>query len=393
MSRKQNPPNYPRKAHASGQARIRISGVDCYLGVWGTPESHAEYQRRIQEWRAGHRVLTGSRRGGARTVADLLAPVAAHVAARYRQPDGKPSAEVAGYRAALRPVRELYGDVPVQDFGPLALQAVRQTWIDRGVSRGVINQWTARIVRMWRWAASQELIPYTLAEALGTVRGIPMGTPGVTDRPDVPPVPQADLDATLAQLGHVLRAAVRLQLLTAARPGEILRLRPCDLDRSPRVEIERGHWLDTGGRVWVKVFRRGDDHGGHKNAGRGHGRILLFGPKAQAVLTPFLDRDPLAYLFRPQETLDAQANGRRATAKREHYTVDKLGQAVRRACLRAGVPNWHPHQLRHSAATHLVEQFGWEVAQLVLGHRTLSATRIYAANRYGKAVEAIFQVG
>lgn len=54
---------------------------------------------------------------------------------------------------------------------------------------------------------------------------------------------------------------------------------------------------------------------------------------------------------------------------------------------------WSPHQLRHSAATRLVEQFGWDVARIVLGHRTVDATRIYALDNIAKAMEAVGRVG
>ena len=50
------------------------------------------------------------------------------------------------------------------------------------------------------------------------------------------------------------------------------------------------------------------------------------------------------------------------------YTVGSYRKAIRRACLKANVPIWHPHQLRHTAATNIRCQFGLEVAQAVLGH-------------------------
>ena len=40
--------------------------------------------------------------------------------------------------------------------------------------------------------------------------------------------------------------------------------------------------------------------------------------------------------------------------------------------------HWHPHQLRHNVATRLRKDFGIDVAQMVLGHKTLSVTQVYA---------------
>ena len=44
---------------------------------------------------------------------------------------------------------------------------------------------------------------------------------------------------------------------------------------------------------------------------------------------------------------------------------------------------WHPHQLRHNAATRLRKEFGLEAAQVILGHKTLAVTEVYA----GRSVE------
>ncbi len=36
---------------------------------------------------------------------------------------------------------------------------------------------------------------------------------------------------------------------------------------------------------------------------------------------------------------------------------------------------WHPHQLRHTAATELRRAYGVEAARIILGHASLDATR------------------
>ena len=38
---------------ASGRAVVRLGGRDVYLGEYGSPESHEEYERVIAEWRSG----------------------------------------------------------------------------------------------------------------------------------------------------------------------------------------------------------------------------------------------------------------------------------------------------------------------------------------------------
>jgi integrase len=55
--------------------------------------------------------------------------------------------------------------------------------------------------------------------------------------------------------------------------------------------------------------------------------------------------------------------------------------------------NWHPHQLRHNAATFLRQEFGVEAARLILGHRSVAVTELYAELNHNKAVEIIAKVG
>lgn len=54
---------------------------------------------------------------------------------------------------------------------------------------------------------------------------------------------------------------------------------------------------------------------------------------------------------------------------------------------------WHPHQLRHNAATYLRHEFGIEVAQLILGHQSADVTEIYAEQDLNKAKDIIGRVG
>jgi integrase len=55
--------------------------------------------------------------------------------------------------------------------------------------------------------------------------------------------------------------------------------------------------------------------------------------------------------------------------------------------------SWHPHQLRHNAATFLRKEFGLETARIILGHRSAVITEVYAEQDKEKALEAIVKVG
>jgi len=54
---------------------------------------------------------------------------------------------------------------------------------------------------------------------------------------------------------------------------------------------------------------------------------------------------------------------------------------------------WHPHQLRHAAGSRLRKEFGVEAAQVILGHKTLSVTELYAEKNVEAARRIMAQVG
>jgi len=54
---------------------------------------------------------------------------------------------------------------------------------------------------------------------------------------------------------------------------------------------------------------------------------------------------------------------------------------------------WHPHQLRHSAATLLRRQYGVEAARLSLGHTSVDTTELYAEADTAKAEAIMAEVG
>ena len=175
---------------------------------------------------------------------------------------------------------------------------------------------------------------------------------------------------------------VRLQQLTGMRSGELVRLRAAD--------------VETGGGVWL--YRPA----GHKTAHHGHARLIPIGPEAQRVLRPLLGPDPQAFAFSPararaernaakraarmtkvQPSQACRTKGGPAKAPRERYDTGTYYRAVDYAIRRArkagvAVADWHPHQLRHSAATRIRRERGLDAARAVLGHRSLAVADTYA---------------
>src|SRR6202043_3266385 len=97
--------------------------------------------------------------------------------------------------------------------------------------------------------------------------------------------------------GEVVCARVLMQRYTGARPGEVIVRRPCDIDRDPQTGIAWEYRLQT-----------------HKGEHHEQDRSLFLGPRAQKVLTPFLDRHPESYCFSPSEAM-AEFRARQRSAR------------------------------------------------------------------------------
>jgi integrase len=383
LSRK--PPKLSK--HSSGQAFVRVDGANRYLGRWGSAEARAAYREFARQWKpappkqaapAMDRVM----------VVEVLAAYVEHATKVY------PPQTLAMYRVPVKLTREMFGDTPAKDFGPLKLEKVREAFVGRGMSRSVANRYTRLVVKMFRWAVSREMArPETLTR-LATLEPLRRGQPGLRENPPVKPVDDATIEKTLPHLPSTVGAMVRLQRLTGARPGEITAMRPSDIDRA--------------GDVWRYI----PEH--HKNEHRGHARTILLGPRAQEILKPFLARHALSYCFDPREAVAEMretrrkgrktplgyGNGPGTNVKRkpaivagDRYTTTSYSKAVVRGAAKAGVASWSPNQLRHSLATDVRQRFGLEAAQVALGHARRTTTEIYAEPDLSRAETALRAIG
>jgi integrase len=407
-------PSY-RKHKPTGQAVVTLNGRDHYLGRYGTAASKAEYDRLVSEWLAGGRQLSGQ--DGDLTVNELLLAYMRHADQHYRKPDGQPTRQLELVRLAMRPLKALYGYTKAAEFGPLALKAVRQRLIDQGtMCRSTINEHVAKIKRLFAWGVENELVPASVFHGLQAVRGLQAGRTEAKDHPPVRPVPQAFIGATLPFCPPHVQSMIGLQLVSGMRPGEVCMMRPIDIDMT--------------GKIWV--YRPGSDqgqHGTHKTAYLGKEREIYLGPQAQDIIRPLLPLDTRAYIFSPLESERIRhAEQRRnrksrlspSQAKRtprrnpkrspgDCYDTHSYRRAIKRACQLADnraheehpeivadeaiIPEWHPNQLRHNAATRLRKEFGVELARIILGHATAFTTEIYAEADRAHAMEVIGKVG
>jgi integrase len=373
------------RRHRSGRAFVQLNGKRIYIGPWGDPATERKYAALIADWLANNRRLPLE--PAEMTIADLLLRYLDYAENYYLDGEGRPTSQLGEIKVAMRPLKNLYADSPAKDFGPLRLKACRAVWLEEDLSRKTINSRVQIIRRIFKWGVANELLPVTVWQALEAVEGLRRGRGRVKEHSRVQPVPEADIEAVLESVASPVAAVIRLQLTTAARPSELLELRPVDIDME--------------GAVWVARIRN------HKTSRQGKERLLFFGPRAQAILKPFLLRPADAYLFSPREAVEEYAAAapthRRSDQKPnktrtsrnigEKYTADSYRRSITRVCISKGISPWTPYQLRHNAATRIRRDYNLEAAQLVLGHADLSVTQVYAEANYQKALQIALEIG
>jgi integrase len=270
------------------------------------------------------------------------------------------SREAKNLRSTLGKLLRFAADQPADRFRALALQTWRETLVDEGLSRGYINRCVRHARRCFAWGVAQELVDPSTLESLRAVPGLRAGRTRAVEPAPVRPVSPETILATLPHLTRDMRDMVELLRLTGARTGEIRRMRSGD--------------IDTGRADGVWVYRPD----GHKTAHHGKARTIPLDEPCQAIL---LDR---LRPFAPGALLFASPRTGRA------YAESSLLQAVRRACLAAGIPPWHPHQIRHRVLTEARgamprDPDAWRA---LAGHSQLRTTEVYAIADEERAIQA-----
>ncbi|NOS99471.1 MAG: hypothetical protein HOP29_02465 [Phycisphaerales bacterium] len=416
---------------------------DYWLGEFDSRESRERYHRVIALWEAGDRRLpppdadgnpgrTGAN-GHAVTVVEII-----HEYWNWAQGYYRPK-HCQALIGALALLRKFYGRTAAVEFGPKKLRLLREEMIRgngadrRPWSRKYINAQIGRIKHLFKWAAAREMAPVSVYESLRTLEPLRRGKCQARETARVLPVPDEMLDAVRPHLTRPVRALVELQLLTGARPGELVELRACDIERKPEAA------------VWVYK----PEH--HKNSHLERERTIYFGPKSQEILKEFIvSRAEDAHLFSPKESIAEHRDRRRAARKTalkygnrigtnrrevpirepgDRFTTGSYNHAVRTACARAYPPpaplarpkgenraewvlrlrtgglmevlaewrrthRFHVHQLRHNCASRLRREYGLEAAQLALGHASALLTdAVYAERDLTRVTEIMRHIG
>lgn len=327
--------------------------------------------------------------------------------------DGEQTAELRHCRAALRAFLDLYGPASPEEidatwWNKIAERIGLQTRGQR-VTRATLNKRLQHIKACYRWAASHKVVTAEAAARVSlfrryTRRDKSVGRVRFNESRDVLPVPDEHLEAVLGHVSPVVGAYLRALRHTGARPGELLRLRVGDVQA-----IE--HDLPGGKHtVLYRVELRE-----HKNAHRGKDRTIVFGPQAKAAIDPMLTGkntdDPVfdaresARWHREQRTRNRKTPLNQGNTPGPHkpdpvrspgefFEDRSVANAVKRACIKAGVPHWSPAQLRHSFATEVREMMGLEAAGDALGHAGLTLTAaVYAERTLRNSIAAALRCG
>ncbi len=423
------------KHSQSGRARAVWTGADgrqkeqLLPGLYESAESQEAYGLFLLEHEVAPKSATVKDAAGLLLV-EMLEQFHTHAERHYRTPDGKTTSELSECKLVIRALRELYGDEPARDFGPLKLKAVRQGWVVAKLSRKEVNRRVNIVRRIFKWAAAEELVPAPVHAALTVVSGLQKGRTTARETEPILPVDDAVVDATLPHLNRFVCAMIEVQRLTGCRPGEACTMRRCDIDET--------------GDVWFYRPKQ------HKTSHRGKSRVIAVGPKAQAVLRVFFTEDANDYLFSaaravaeihaarsaarttPRYTshMNRNASKRKKNPKRapaSRYTSHSYALAVSRACDIVFPPpkllaqradetraawiarltpgerekvkawrdehRWHPNQLRHTFATMIRKAHGLEAVQVLLGHSRADTSQIYAEKNQSLAAEIVGKIG
>ena len=238
--------------------------------------------------------------------------------------------------------------------GPAMITGL-QNWMQNqgNLCRRTINDRIAWIKRAFRWAAENEYIPPEIVSRLEVARSLKAGRCKAPEGQGVKPVDWQTVQNTINHCPQKLATMITVHWFTGMRPGEVVKMRKSEIDQS--------------GEIWIYKPKE------HKNAYRGQQRFVPLGEHAKAALLPWWMKTKSDLLWEMQPL--------------SYY------RAIKRVNQKHNLKSWPPNQIRHSAATRLRKEIGIEAARVVLGHRSVSTTEIYAESDVNRAIEAMRKVG
>lgn len=368
MPRKHTEPIYSKNvAKGRPYAYCYLRGKRISLGAYGSPDSWDRFQRILAAYQQEDPGLAnyGTSVPQAATVGELALQYAEHIQRRHAHGSlckDRMEKSVFAMKVLTRSCLGFAG-IPAERFGPKALKSIQEHLIEgrsprtgKLFARTYINQTIDDIRRGFRWAVSEELVSGNVLERLKAVSGLRAGQARETEARQ--PVSPALVEATAVHLeadGHPgIAGALRFMRWTGCRPDEVCRLQLGSIE----------------GINSQNPMARLRDHKTRKKTGMD--RQIQLGQQALAiVLTAMQSRE-----LELERRLFLSQTGK-------PLTRGSIYQAVARTCKRHDLERWTPYQLRHLAATEMLESTGSEVvAAAALGHSPNSTIiRRYSRDR------------
>ncbi|MQG21675.1 MAG: tyrosine recombinase [SAR202 cluster bacterium] len=253
---------------------------------------------------------------------------------------------VRAYIDDLTPFVQMLKDIKIEAYAEVDRTVVRkfaQKLYDHGYSRSSIGRKLSALRSFYKFLDLEGVSPSEL------VRKTPSPKRG-RYLPDYLSIGQMEklihAPDIKTPLGQRDRAIIELFYSSGIRVSELAALKLDEIDLGVN-EL----------RVWGK---------GQKQ------RIALFGERCNESLGLYLDSGRIALLKEQKyDSIFLNAKGKPITPRGIQYIMAQYA-------LRIGLPNIHPHTLRHSFATHLLDGGAdLRVVQELLGHTRLTSTEIY----------------
>jgi len=219
------------------------------------------------------------------------------------------------------------------------------SWLmDQGVAKPSIVRKLSAIRSFYRYLSREEILPTNPLEKFSSPKMDKRLPSFLTVEETVRLLQAPDLATPEGQRD---RALLELLYASGLRVSELVNL-----------NLEQVN-LDTNEiRVWGKGAKE---------------RMVLIGQPAAEALSTYLGQGRLKFLGEKKgNALFLNRYGERLPARRVQKTMEKYARL-------AGIAKWvHPHLLRHTFATHLLDGGAdLRVVQELLGHAQLSSTQIY----------------
>ena len=213
------------------------------------------------------------------------------------------------------------------------------------------------------------------------MKPLPEGYAGTFDNPEREDIPDSVIKSTFPFMPPTLRAMIKLQRLTGCRPSEIFNMRVGQIDRNSDPDL----WLYrlAQHKTKNKVKRK---------------KVIPLSKIEQKLISPYLEgKKPIEAVFSPRTAQQERHNGKRGIPKSysEFYNKDSYRNAVEYAINKGNktlpddeqIPHWTPYQIRHTAATAMELEVGFDEAQTLLDHERPDTTARYTHARLQKLKE------